>query len=334
MRIGLIDLDSKLPNLAVMKIAAYHKARGDRVFFRDVPRDADRVYISGLFSKNRRQAQKVASMYSGEVLLGGTGWDFETVLPPEIENAAPDYGLYTPDLVYQRTNGGVGSRETKMKKATLLAESGLGFLYRGCSRTEKSCPWCVVPKKEGGLQRVAEIDDLMNPGAEMLTLLDNNLLAAPDALDLLHALRRPDIKLVNITQGIDARLVTPELAEALGQLRYFKDMLRYAWDHPSAESAVMRGIKRLTRHISPKRQMCYMLVGHSSEFGEDMYRFKRLAGLGVSPFAMIFDFNSAGDLRLKHFARWVNGRFYKSCSFEEYRPWVRDRDLYFSGSLL
>ena len=29
MKIGLLDVDSKIPNLALMKISAWHKLRGD-----------------------------------------------------------------------------------------------------------------------------------------------------------------------------------------------------------------------------------------------------------------------------------------------------------------
>jgi len=31
-------------------------------------------------------------------------------------------------------------------------------------------------------------------------------------------------------------------------------------------------------------------------------------------------------LRLKHFARWINGRIYKTCSFDKYRPWIEAQD--------
>jgi hypothetical protein len=62
-------------------------------------------------------------------------------------------------------------------------------------------------------------------------------------------------------------------------------------------------------------------VGFNTAFEEDDYRFKRLRELGVDPYVMVY--NQCADTRLKHWARWVNGRVYKTCGFEEYLPWVK-----------
>lgn len=66
-----------------------------------------------------------------------------------------------------------------------------------------------------------------------------------------------------------------------------------------------------------------MLVGFNTNFEEDMYRFRKLTEMKVDPFVMVYNENEKGDVRLKHFARWVNGRIYRSCSFEEYEPWAK-----------
>ena len=52
MRIGLIDVDShNFPNLALMKISAYHKARGDKVDWWNGLERYDLVYKSKVFTE-------------------------------------------------------------------------------------------------------------------------------------------------------------------------------------------------------------------------------------------------------------------------------------------
>jgi hypothetical protein len=74
-----------------------------------------------------------------------------------------------------------------------------------------------------------------------------------------------------------------------------------------------------------------MLVGFNTSFEEDMYRFRMLRELKVDPYVMIY--NQLKDVRLKHFARWVNGRIYKSCTWEEYEPWIKSQVEYFQMSM-
>lgn len=338
MKIGLIGIDSKLPNFALQKCSTWAKQKGYRVFLNEqVPLDADKVFFSVLFPKNRRKVEQLASAYSGEVLIGGTGWDLDVKLPPEIEACSPDYSLYTPEIVYERNKSGRGTKEGKMAKSALIASGGLGFIYRGCVRNNLTCPWCLIPRSEPVFQRVTEsVRDIYNPNGRLVTLLDNNLLAAPDALEILNQIKA-DKKIINITQGLDLRLLTPELAEALGQQQFFR-AVSYAWDHPNLENLVRKGVELLSQFVGKKRQLCYMLIGHeTSSWEADYYRFETLAyGLDVDPYVMPLDFNSKQDLRMKHFARFVNGRVYKAqgcSSFENYKPWQKVRDSYFDGNL-
>lgn len=326
MKIGLLGLDSKLPNLAIMKLSNYWKGQGAEVFFDDdIPLDADKVFISVLFTKNRRKAEQIAEAFSGEVEIGGTGIDITKKLPEEIEACQPDYTLYTPEIVYSRNKGGVGSYESKLRKATDLANASQGFLYRGCVR---SCDFCVVPEKEGRLHKVATLDQIIRPGSTMVTLLDNNLLAAPDILEILQQLVDwSPRQVINISQGIDVRLMTPEIAELLGQLKFWKQ-LRFAWDCPNQEKSVWRGIDLLSKFVKPRNQMVYMLTGYTSTFEQDMHRVQRIAEHGASPYVMPFNWNEKACVRMKHFARWVNGRIYKKCEFQDYEPWIRDRHLF------
>lgn len=97
------------------------------------------------------------------------------------------------------------------------------------------------------------------------------------------------------------------------------------------ENQVIDGIKVLSKYVKPYKHMCFMLVGFNPTFEENMYRDNKSRELKVDPFVMIY--NQKEDTRLKHFARWVNGRIYKSCKWEEYQPWIKSQTLYNQMSL-
>ena len=128
MRIGLVDVDGhNFPNLALMKLSAWHKCRGDTVEFADpAARRYDKVYMSKVFTFSRDCTDR----YDCEVVRAGTGYrDYATILPEEIEHICPDYSLYGVKEAY-------------------------GFLTRGCGNR---CSWCVVPHKEGEVRAHASV---------------------------------------------------------------------------------------------------------------------------------------------------------------------------------
>lgn len=323
MRIGLIDYDSKIVNFALMKLSSYHKARGDTVILNPAsPTLVDKVYCSVLFTWNRQKAAGLVGAFP-QIEFGGTGWDLQACLPDEVEFLSPDYDLYRPEDIAPRLRGIMTSAK-RLQKATAVVNAGIGFISRGCVR---SCGWCVVPKKEGRLRRVANIGDLLNPRSKTLILLDANLTANPDCLEILKEVKERGLEL-DITQGIDIRTMTPEIAQALAGVKHLRSM-HYSWDEtsPAIESAVFRGIELLGRFVKKWRHLCYMLVGYNSSFEQDMYRFRRLIDIGVDPYVMVY--NRIDDPRLRHFARWVNGRIYTTCrSFEDYLPWANAREAY------
>jgi len=314
--IGLIDYDGKIPNLALMKISTYYKAQGEHVEFVKPGRKYDKVYCSVLFSWNREKAARLQVIYP-DIEFGGTGYDISKTLPPEIEACQPDYDLYTVDDILPRIRGGIATRDSKIRKAEEIINAGIGFTSRGCIRR---CDFCVVPRKEGHLHHVAEIRDLLNPRSNVLILLDNNITADPNVIEKLNEIR--DLGLVvDITQGIDVRLMTPEIAKALSEIKLLRS-LHYAWDLMEFEDQVMRGIKILAQFVPVWKHMCFMLTGFNTTFKEDMYRFRQLTEMGVDPYIMPYNKQFKSE-RQRHFTRWVNSRIYKVCDFEEYEPWVR-----------
>lgn len=320
--IGLIDVDSKIPNLALMKISSYYKGLGDSVEFVQGNKTYDRIFASAIFTRSYDTCVSLKEKYGDVIDIGGTGWDLKKVLPERIETSKPDYDLYTPEMIANRMRG-IMTKQRKLEKATEIVNAGMGFTSRGCVR---QCGFCFVPKKEGAFKDVAEIKDLINPRSNVLILHDNNLTADPFVIDKLHEIR--DRKLVvDINQGCDVRLVNEDIARALSEVKHLRS-LHYAWDLMGFEKQVLEGISTLSKFIKPYRHMCFMLVGFNTTYEEDMYRFRKLVELKVDPYVMVYNENPNKDLRLKHFARWVNGRIYKKCSFDEYEPWIKAKWLY------
>jgi len=295
MRVLLIDVDSRMPNLALMKLSAWHRRRGDEVFLNDGCPNPDKVYISCVFSKNAPSALGLAKMFSCPVELGGYGVNGRK-LPDEVEHIMPDYDLYGINY-------------------------SMGFTSRGCIR---NCPWCVVPKMEGQIRDHAPIEEFLHPNHNRLILLDNNFQASPRWRENLRYLIDHGIR-VNFNQGLDIRLVDEEFAGMLADTRYYdwrfrNRRLHFAFDLPEIERDVIRGIEVLERAGIPRRRLIfYVLVGYNTTFQQDMRRVEVLRLQGVLPWIMVY--NNRRDIPiLRHFYRWVNWRYWEVCDW-----WAYDR---------
>lgn len=315
--IGLIDIDGKLPNLALMKISNYYKSLGEQVEFagNDLSK-YEKVFASCLFSWNRSKCENLLNIRH-DAEIGGTGWDIKKELPPEIEIMEPDYDIYTKDLVLQRLSGGISTRDSREKKARIIANMGIGFTSRGCIRR---CGFCLVHPKEGSFRQESEIRNIINPRSNVITLYDNNLTADPYCIDKLHEIRDRGLT-VDISQGIDVRLITPEKAKALSGVKHLRS-LHYAWDLMENEADVLQGIEILSQHVKKWRHMCFILCGFNTSFEEDLHRVQTLSSVGVKPYVMKYN-NRKDNLTLNHFARWVNGKFFTVCQFEDYKPYAK-----------
>jgi len=288
MKVLLVDVDSKMPNPALMKISASHKARGNTVGF-DI-RDPDKVYISCIFEKNRAQALGRAGIFNCPVEVGGYGVS-DVKLPDEIEHLCPDYSLY--GIHYS-----------------------MGFTSRGCIR---SCPWCIVPKVEGQIRDHAPLNEFLRH--KKLILLDNNFLVSPRWSENLKELIARKIK-VNFNQGLDIRLVDQENAKLLSRVRYYdwhfkEPRLHFAFDLPEIEDDVLEGIRTLEKAGIPRvHLMFYVLVGFDTSYEEDLHRVNLLLKERVKPYIM--PFNDRHDTYYPHLERWINGRYYEVVPWERY----------------
>jgi len=296
MKVLLIDLDkAKYPNLALMKLSAWHKSRGDEIWFNFGLQNYDRCYCSCVFTWN---ALKVNAFPYDDIHLGGSGFKMGNTLPYVVEHIMPDYSLY--DYPFS-----------------------LGFTSRGCI---KSCPWCIVTWKEGSIKEWAEIDEFLHPNSKGIVLYDNNLLAAPNAFRVLKRLAELGIP-VDFNQGLDISLVTDEVAHYLAQLRFIK-RLRFAFDVPELEGTFRRGMKLIEdAGITMSRVMVYMLIGFNTTLDEDMERVKIIRSFGADPFVMPFR-SQDGKVNLSRetneFARWVNRYRFRHITWE---GWKKARGL-------
>ncbi|MBU2704093.1 hypothetical protein Ga0466249_005246 [Sporomusaceae bacterium BoRhaA] len=308
MRVGLIQVDGKLPNLALMKLSTWHKAQGDNVTLispDDVLKGSnlfvipDKIYAALVFdgnvSKQSKANMKIAKKLAATgIQIGGTGWDLKSALPPEIESMKPDYELYGIDY-------------------------GFGFTARGCIR---NCKFCVVPRKEGMIREVAMPVELMNPKSKELILLDNNFLASSLWREKSQQIIDMRIK-VDFTQGLDIRLVDSEKAEYLAAMKHRK-RIHFAFDSLQTEKEVRHGIELLlSQGINHDRLSFYVLVNFNSNIEQDLKRIAILDEYGVNSFVMIYEKQTAPQ-ELKNLARWCNKyQTKKSCAFKDYDPHYR-----------
>lgn len=307
MQIGLYDVDGhNFPNLALMKLSAWHKRQGDGVEFVLPLKHYDKIYVSKVFGDEYSKISDFA-LQADEIVYGGTGFaitvengrevyhkDRDPNLPDEIEHIYPDYSLY-PDL-------------TKGK--------AFGFLTRGCCN---NCDFCIVSKKEGMCsKKVADLSEFWN-GQKEIVLLDANILACKDRIELLNQLADSKAK-VDFTQGLDARFITEDVADALKRIKI--KTVHFAFDFMKNEKAIIRGLRTYKDIVgtSDRNAIVYILTNFNTTIEEDLYRVNMVQEAGFSPDIRIYRKHTAPQI-LRDLQRWANNRLlYRSCKFMDYVP--------------
>lgn len=102
-KIRLIPLKCKIPNLALMKLSAWHRSQGDQVSL-DEP-EPDMVYISSPFSFANQHIDYSTMFQNAKIEYGGYGFNNKQ-LPPEIEHILPDYSVFNCDYSMGYTTRG------------------------------------------------------------------------------------------------------------------------------------------------------------------------------------------------------------------------------------
>lgn len=297
MLIGLHDAEmdhfkgKNFPNYALMKISAWHKARGDKVEWWNPLKRYDRVYSSKIFDFT-----PIDPYLPEDAVRGGTGYrdiPMNQELQKEIDDMFPDYSIY-PECDF-----------------------AIGYLTRGCPN---HCRWCVVPEKEGNIRPYRTWTELVRTDTNKLVLMDNNILACEYGIEKLKNMIGSGYH-IDLNQGMDARLVDDEIAGILSRLEWIR-FIRFSCDQKSQIEPIRNAIKLLGKYgVKPYRIFIYLLV--TSDIQDASERVEALKGykainlyaqaernkrLGIIPDKMQLEFQN----------RYVYGGSYRNETWEEY----------------
>lgn len=307
-KIGLIS-DSNTPSLPLMKISAFHKAKGNIVkLVDDFSEKFDLLYVSKTFNLDLKKINDLSKLPPADkIIFGGSGYAIEVVdgrevyrkeydkdLPPEIENIFPDYSLY----------------------GSLTKNTACGFLSRGCPN---NCDFCIVSKKDGLCSRkVADLKNFWN-GQSEIKIFDPNLLACKDREKLLLQLAESKAK-IDYTQGLDARLIDEDSAKLLCCSNI--TMAHFAFDLMKNEKRILKGLEIFNKYFKKgfRSKRVYILTNYNTTFEEDWYRIKKVNELGYLAYVMIYQKGTHSRF-LTDLARWSNNvMIHQATSFEDYIP--------------
>jgi len=302
----MTQIDGRLPNLALMKLAHWHRNQGDEIHFtKDLMRGLfepkyDRVYGSAVFGFSKKRLETFQEQWP-EAVVGGTGTDSKV----QVEEITGSYEKYDysdyPEYKYS-----------------------LGFSQRGC---RLRCGFCVVPQKEGRPRSVNTIHDIWRgeDHPKKIVLMDNDFFGQDSKSWKARVQEIQDGKFkVSFNQGINVRLLNPESCAALAEVQYRdnefrKRRLYTAWDNLRDEKIFFNAVDMLeAAGVPPKHLMVYMLIGYDKEetWERIFSRFDRMVERGMLPYPMVYN-NSRKDL--KAFQRWVVTGLYRAVPWKEYR---------------
>lgn len=262
MNIGLVDVDGHhFPNLALMKLSAWHKAHGDSVEWVNPLFEYDKVYMSKVFTFSEDYPFAIRAK---EIVKGGTGYGIYEGLPEEIEYTYPDYSLYPS------------------------CDHAIGFLTRGCIR---KCPWCIVPRKEGWIRPANTWQNIKRADSRDIVFLDNNVLASEFGIEQIESMAGQDVR-IDFNQAMDARLLTDEIASVLSRVKWIQ-FIRFACDTSAMIPVIERAVGMMLKHgVKPYRLFVYALI---QDTDEALNRINALRKIGVQPFAQPYrDFSGGG----------------------------------------
>lgn len=290
MRILIINIDSKLDNLALVKIEQYHLSRKDDIIW-DLPLMADRadkIYVSCIFESNKDKALEYSSFPNA--VIGGTGYDISKKLDPEIDKIKPKINI--------------------------------DFATRGCIR---KCEFCVVPEKEGSIRADRDIYDIWDGRSKSVTLLDNNILALPDHFRLICSQAEKENLWIDFNQGLDFRLLDDDIIYHLSKTKI--KHIRFALDYNHLIPVFKSKLEMLRKRIPNIYPFVYVLAGYKTSFEEDMERLLFLKSENCRPYLMRHQ-DIAGDKEYIKLAQWVNQtHIFAKYSFQDFKRFDKEQRL-------
>lgn len=246
-KIGLIDVDGHAkkkkwgatiyPNLALCKIARYHKQQGDDVEWAIPFFHYDIIYMSKVFNFS---PDELTVYNADEIVKGGTGYDITSQLPSEIDCLQPDYSIYP----------------------NIPKDTAYGFLTRGCPN---KCSWCVVPRKEGAIRPYMDIDEIAIEGRNKIVLMDNNILAAGDyAVGQMEKIIERGY-IIDFNQALDARLIDDRFARLLARIKWIDRRIRFGCDTHKQIKDCERAINMINGYDYKGEYFLYTMLNDNFE---------------------------------------------------------------------
>lgn len=336
MKVRLTHIDGKLPNLALMKLAHWHRddevVLSKRVVRTMFEPEYDRVYGSAIFSYSADRVRQFRSEFP-DAIVGGT-WSLDDSSTVEQVIGVGEYEHYDYSIYPN-------------------FDASMGFTQRGC---RLKCGFCVVPRKEGKPRSINTVHDIWRgePYPKHLHLLDNDFFGQSREQweARLDEVRAGGFKIC-LNQGINIRLIDEEAAAALATVPYYDDSFKVrrlytAWDNLKDEKIFLRGVERLAAAgVPPHHLMVYMLVGwdKAETWKRVMYRLNKMRDLGIRPYPMIYGSRDRTlplggyNERIVHrtlgeFQRWIIRKSYNFIAFEDYNVNVKGRPDLRQASLL
>ncbi len=246
MKIAIIDAEiigkkkHRFPNLVCMKLSAYYKSKGADVELKtnyDNLESYDKVFISKVFTetvvpgepedKSSKTSENIAEWYSDNLFLkqsnieyGGTGFFYDKAvsLPEEIEHTFPDYSLYDNWIKTSIENG------AKPNEFEYYTKHSIGYATRGCFR---KCKFCVNREYDYSY-RVGRIEDFLDKKRPYICLLDDNFFACGEWKNIIEEIKATG-KRFQFKQGLDERLLTPDIVSEICTWKYHKEFI-FAFD--------------------------------------------------------------------------------------------------------
>jgi hypothetical protein len=209
MKIGLLNLEWPLRNLALDKIRCYYESQRHHVeeYFPLAHSSYDKIYCSSIFSFTDK------SEVPPGAICGGSGFSLKKKLPKEIDAMKP--------------------------------RNNYGFCSRGCPR---KCPWCVVPRKEGKPRVEADLYDIWDGKSREVTFFDNNILALPEHFAYVCDQAQHEKVRIDFNQGLDWRLVSEDIMSIMARTKVQR-YWRFSWDNikedPTPVLNQMKNVYRL-----------------------------------------------------------------------------------------
>lgn len=292
----LIDVDSTIPNLALMHISTWRKSLGIETGFHIS--DPTEVWASCIFHKNRHKLDGLHTFYpNAKIDIGGGGVDLHKNLPKEVDLMMPDYSLY-PECDFD-----------------------LGFTTRGCTR---KCYFCVVPEKEGKFHIHQHPSEFHDPSHKSIVFLDNNILADKDWFFEVTDWCIENKMKVDFNQGLDIRYMDNDIAKQLKQVRKIKRW-HFAFDNMNYKDDVIKGIDMLNNAGISVRNVCnwYVYLHDDAQFEDALERCQILREHKAMPYIMV-NRDAIRTKRMTDLKRWTRPQIFFQTTFENYKQNRKD----------